>query len=237
MKTIESIFTLRRRLTRFAAMFALFTSLGAVAVSAQAPPYALMQDSTLTGTGNTINVTQLPVVLSTGTIYVDLTILFDVAADGTLTVASGYPMQVAAPQTKDDGFAAGDYSENPDNGGRNVGVSGPGVAGNGATVWSMGQIAGSFCTNPNSATWWDVGTAIKNSPIYSRLKAAGITSTQFAQFGVNGPTDCGGSTLWQNNALLGFTQSGNSLVVTSYTNNGKDQNTPVATQTFFATTQ
>jgi len=228
MKTIESIFTLRRRVTRFAAKFALFTSLGAVAASAQAPPYALMQDSTLTGTGNTINVTQLPVVTTSGITYVDLTILFDVAVDGTLTVAPGYPQVVPAPEPIVDGFEAGNYSETA-GGEAVITVSGPGVAPSGATVWSLTEHNAVGCINPGSATWYDVGTSIKNNPLYPRLKAAGITSTQFVQFGVG--SGCG-LPYWGTNTLLGFSQTGNALVVSSYTNSSKDQNTPVATSTF-----
>jgi hypothetical protein len=229
MKTIGNIFNLRRRVARFATMFALFTSLGAGAASAQAPPYALMQDSTLTGTGNTINVTQLPVVLSTGTIYVDLTILFDVAADGTLTVAPGYPIQVAAPSTIDDGFMAGNYATTT-TGSAIVTVAGPGVARNGATIWSLSPY-GQTCANPDSATWYDV-SAITTSPIYSRLKAAGITSTQFYQFGVNGSGGCNNTSTWQSDGLLGFSQTGSTITISSFTNSGKDQSTPAATTTF-----
>lgn len=109
MKPIGNILNLRWRAARFAITFALFASLGAAYASAQAPPYALMQDSTLTGTGNTINVTQLPVVTTSGISYYDLTILFDVSATGVLTVAAGYPQIVPAPEPIINGFVAGTY--------------------------------------------------------------------------------------------------------------------------------
>lgn len=226
-------FNLRRRAARLATILTIF-AFATLAASAQAPPYALFQDSTLSSTTNTINVTQLPVVLTTGTVYYNLVVSFDVSATGGLTVVS--IQQTAAPQTKDDGFEAGNYAETT-TGSPYVTVSGPGVASNGSTVWTLSEYNQLYCSNPNMATWYDVGSNIKNSPIYSRLKAAGITSTEFYQYGVNGSNGCDTSDAWLSGGLLGFSQAGGTLAIASFSDNGKDQSTPVTTTTYFLTTQ
>ncbi len=218
----------RQRVAIRVVTFILF-SLCAVCASAQAPPYALFQDSTLTSTTNTINVTQLPVVTSTGTSYVNLVLVFNVSAEGILTVASGYPLQTPSPTPIDDGFEAGNYGQTS-GACCQLEVSGPGVAQNGATVWSLSGIAGAPCVNPNVATWYDVGTGIKNSPIYARLQKAGIKSTEYYQFGVG--SGCGDDNPWAANTLIGFSQTGNGLAISSFTNNGVDQSSPVATTTY-----
>ncbi len=64
----------------------------------QAPPYAEFQNSTLTGSGNTISASSLPVVTAGGILYFDVVVQFDVAADGTLTVSAGYPQYTKSPQ-------------------------------------------------------------------------------------------------------------------------------------------
>src|ERR1017187_310763 len=84
---------LRRRTARLATCI-MAVAASAVAAHAQTPPYVLFQNSTITSSGATINATFLPVVLSTGTIYENVTIQFDVAADGTLTIPPGYPQVV-----------------------------------------------------------------------------------------------------------------------------------------------
>jgi hypothetical protein len=236
MTTAHTCLNLRRRAARFDSMMILFTLLCAIAASAQAPqtpPYALLQNSTLNGTGNTLTSTYLPVVTSKGIIYVDLTVLFDVAADGTLTVSSMKQTKAATPIIN--GFVPGVYL-GPDDSVEFITVSGPGVTVGGATEWSLAPGPKSEgCLYPSNAVWYDVGTPIKNSPIYTRLQKAGITSTQFAQYGTGAAQDntsCQGSN-WATNSLLGFAEvGGDSLVISSFTVNGKDQNTPVETKTY-----
>jgi hypothetical protein len=237
MKDVCGGSNLRRGAMRLATILTLLTGLGTVAAWGQAPPYALMQDSTLTGTGNTINVTQLPVVTTSGISYVDLTILFDVSATGVLTVAAGYPQVVPAPEPIINGFEAGTYL-GPNDPTELIQVSGPGVAPSGVTAWSITPATGSSgCIYPSTATWYDVGTNLKNNPLYPRIKAAGLTSTLW-QYGVGASSEsyyCG-STYWETNTLMGFSQTGNVLTISSFTNASKDQNTPVDTQTFVITT-
>jgi hypothetical protein len=196
---------------------------------AQTTPYALLQNSALNGAGNTITATYLPVVTSTGTLYFDLTVQFSVASNGTLTVSS--VQQAKAPTPINNSFVPGIYL-GPDDGIEFITVTGPGVTEGGNTGWAInpGPNSGD-CLYPSSATWYDVGMAIANNPLYvQRLKPAGITSSQFYQYGT-GASNCGGAD-WSTNSLLGFEQVGTSLVVASFTSNNKDQSTPVDTRTF-----
>src|ERR1700757_2832073 len=79
----------------------------ALAQQAPQPPYALFEQSTLTGSGNTIAATWLPIVTATGTtIYKNLTLQFNVDAAGNLTVAAGYPHTVPAPLVQVSSFRA-----------------------------------------------------------------------------------------------------------------------------------
>ena len=223
-----------RRAARFATIIMVFTALCAAAASAQAPPYALLQNAPLNGTGNTFTATYLPVVTTAnGTIYVDLTVQFNVDANGNLTVSS--VQQVPAPTPINNGFVPGTYV-GPDDSSQLITVTGPGVTEAGNTEWSIAPAPGyAGCLYPYSGIWYDVGTAIKNSPIYARLQKAGIKSTQYFQFGQgetqqNYPCDTGN---WGTNSLLGFAQtSGSTLEVASFTYNSKDENMPGTTKTY-----
>ena len=206
------------------------TSSTQTVASPQDPPYAEFQNSTLTGSGNTISTSRLPVVTSSGTDYFDVVLQFDVAADGTLTVSAGYPQVVKSPQTLVGHFKAGTYL-GPDSPTELINVSNPGVAGGGATVWSLGPASGaSGCLYPNTATWYVVN-ALSASPLAARLKAAGITNTKLS-YGI-GSANCG-STRWGTNSLLGFDQTGGSIAITSFTNAGQDYNLPQDSKTYQA---
>jgi hypothetical protein len=215
----------RRRLARAAILAALIVAVCALTVNAQTTPStettpsALFQNSTLTSTTNTINVTQLPVVTSKGTSYFNLTIPFDVseATDGTITITPGTPQQTAAPRASTDSFKAGTY-RGPDDSTELITVSGPGVAPNGSTVWTIAPATGSSgCLVPYSAMWYDVGTDTAENPLYlKRLKGLGLTAGAI-QFGTGaaGP-NCDPNGNWYTDTLLGFSQTGNALTIASY---------------------
>ena len=224
-------FDSRRRIARAAIMAGFFVVSSALAVSAQTTPSALVQNSTLSGTTNTINITQLPVVTSTGKIiYDNVVIQFDVADDGALTVAKGFPQFTPSPEPIDNGFKAGTYV-GPDDSTELITVYGPGVDPSGATVWSLGpasKASGLLC--PITATWYDVGTKLSNNMIYPRLKAAGITSTML-QYGTgHGSDGCGGQ--WETNSLLGFSQTNGALTITSFSFDGGTGNVSTDTKTY-----
>jgi hypothetical protein len=91
------------------AVFLLVLTAGVLLVRAQAPtpPYALFQYSSLTGSGNTITATQIPVVTATGvTVYENLTLQFDADANGNLTISQGFPQTIPAPTILSSGFKA-----------------------------------------------------------------------------------------------------------------------------------
>ncbi len=178
-------------------------------------PHADFQESTLTSSTNAITATRVPVADSTGAIhYRNITLLFDVADSSTdgvsVTLASGYPTVVdSASPILVNGFAAGTYVA-PTN--AEIAVSGPGIASGGATEWSLAQ-SGTACSFPFSATWY-VGP-ITSNPLYTRLKAAGITSAAYT-YGILGTASGCGSSWWDSGALLGFSQTGNSITIISF---------------------
>ncbi len=192
---------------------------------------AQFQNSTLTGTTNTINVTNLPVVTSTGNIiYDNLTIPFSVADDGTLTV--GAIAIVAATRTDTDGFFAGTCVGPSNDPNYIITISGPGVGSGGTTEWSLQAASGaSGNTYPSTATWF-VGP-LKSNPNYPRLQADKITSTAYS-YGTGGSSSDPGFD-WGNNSLLGFVQTGNALSILSFTYDNTDSNTPFSEITYTCT--
>lgn len=187
-------------------------------------PEALFQDSTQTGTTNTINLNWLPVVKADGTvIYDDVVIQFDVAADGTLTVSAGYPVVVPSPRVLIDHFKAGNYVGPSNDTNFLITVSGPGLAPGGATEWSLAASPGaSGSTYPSEATWWC--GPIKNSPYWKRIKAAGVPLQGFC-YGVGSGYDSNYN--WGTDSLLGFSQIGDTITISSFTHLNTDQPEPV----------
>src|SRR5437763_1062744 len=115
---------------------------GGFVAHAQAPqpPYALFEYSALTGSGNTITATHVPVVTASGiTVYINATLRFNVDANGNLTLSPRYPQIIPAPTILSSSFKAGTYV-GPSTllGGKAIIiVSGPGVSDGGATQWSL----------------------------------------------------------------------------------------------------
>lgn len=217
--------------------------ISSVARAQPQPPYALFQFSTLTGSGTTITATQVPVVIGSGiTVYVNLTMQFNVDANGSMTLAPGYPQVVAAPILLSSSFLAGKYV-GPSSilGGKvTATVSGPGVSDGGASVWSLNATSSDPCTYPSSATWYT--GPIVSSPVAARLTKAGITSTAWS-YGVGGGpgyfvTCASGSGFskyfWGPGTLIGVSQSGNAITIASFTDAaaGVDRNAPVDQITF-----
>lgn len=225
------------RAARAAAILVVLITCGLV-VHAQAPqpPYALFQYASLTGSGNTITASQIPVVTSTGvTVYENLTLQFNVDANGNLTISSGYPQIIPAPTLLTSGFKAGTYA-GPSNvlGGKAlITVSGPGVTDGGATQWSLTAAAGADpCTYPSTGTWY-VGS-LANNPYAPWLKASSITSTAWSYgFGAVATTasPCSANGPW-NNALIGASQTGNTITIVNFGPNEGEYSAPVAQITY-----
>jgi|HubBroStandDraft_1064217.scaffolds.fasta_scaffold214963_2 hypothetical protein len=204
----------------------------ALVVNAQAPQTGpLFQYATLTGSGNTLTATNVPVVLSGGTtVYQNLTIQFNSDVNGNLSIASGYPQTTLAPALLTSSFQAGSYvgPSTVGNGAAGIAVSGPGVSSGGTTEWSLSASGTYSCNYPSSATWY-VGP-IANNPYAARLNTAGITSTAWS-YGVlgNGPT-CFPGNAWYAGSLVGLSQTGNAITIVSFSTDGSatsgDHSTP-----------
>jgi hypothetical protein len=206
--------------------------------AAAAAPYAEFQFATLTGTSNVLNATLVPVVTASGTTYVNVTLTFNVAANGTITVAAGSPAVVASPIVGATSFKAGNYiaPSNVSNGKGLVTVNGPGVVAGGASVWTLTTAAGAdACSYPASATWYVASPTATNNPMAARLKNAGITSTAYS-YGVTGDQPCIGAANWYSGSLIGVSQSGNSITIVSFSDDGSyeggDRNTPYSQITY-----
>jgi hypothetical protein len=199
------------------------------------PPYPLLQYSTLSGSGNTLTAAWVPVVTSKGTTYKNVTIAFDVDSSFNLQVAPGYPQSVTATPPIVYNFKAGKYvgPSTLYSGEMVINVRGPGLAPGGTTVWTLSAATGAVpCTFPDNATWYVASVA--NSPLAARLKAAGITSSDWS-YGLGG-AECQTSynnAAWYPNALIGISQVSNSLTIASFTDgSGKDHAQPVDTVTY-----
>ncbi len=204
------------------------------------PPYALFQYSSLTGSGNTITATQIPVVTATGvTVYENLTLQFNADANGNLSIASGFPQIIPAPTLITSGFKAGTYvgPSTVLSGGMIINVSGPGVTDGGATQWTLSAASGAnSCTTPDTATWY-VGP-LASSPWAARLEAAHITSTAWS-YGLASSPNCNSTTPPQGlpsgnwgSPLIGVSQAGNTLTIASFSFGTSDYGTPQSQITY-----
>jgi len=229
-----NLWSFRRRATRLATFGMIVAAVLVFVAQAQAPtpPYAEFQYAALTGSGNTITATQVPVVLAGGvTVYENVTLQFNSDANGNLTLASGYPQIIPAPSQIASGFKAGNYVASSTNANATIAVNGPGATDGGATEWSLSSVAGSYAyTYPSSATWY-VGP-IASNPLAARLSKAGITSTAWS-YGVGSAYNTNN---WGTNTLIGVSQVGNSITIVSFTSSGPtDHNVPVDQITFTLT--
>jgi hypothetical protein len=203
---------------------------------AQTTPAPLFQNATLTGSGNTITATRVPVMLSTTLIvYVDVTLQFTSDSNGNLTLATGFPQYAPSASLLTPSFKAGTYLGPSTLFGGNglLSVNGPSVADGGATMWSLTTAPGTNVgVYPTSVNWW-VGP-IANNPYAARIAAAKITSTAYS-YGV-ASTASSAPGPWvsgSNGILIGVSQTGNVLSIASFSFNGaSDTNTPYAILTF-----
>ena len=196
-------------------------------------PGPQFQYASLTGSGNTITLTRVPVTTSSGSVvYQDIVLQFDNDGNGNLSLTAGFPTISASPNLLVSSFQGGQYAGPTTvlNGQALITVNGPGVVSGGSTAWSHSATSGAnSCTYPASATWY-VGS-IDNNPMSARLAKAKITSTAWS-YGISGgglPSSCGVglSFLWGNGAIIGVSQVGNSITFASFTNNSFDQASPV----------
>lgn len=190
-----------------------------------AEPTAFFDKSSIVGAGETIALSRVPVRNSAGAIkYYDATIEFSVDAAGKIT-QTALPTFTLSPALIISNFKAGTYTTTV--GSSPIAVTGPGVGGpGGQTAWTLVATTAS-CTSPPSATWYT--GPIAANPLATRLKAAGITLTQYSYGIVGEGGSCDGR--FSDGALIGAQQVGNTLTLVSFTSGG-DSNTPLTQITF-----
>jgi hypothetical protein len=225
--------TLRSSLTKRAAVL-IGLSTCAAGSALGATPTIYTEDATITGAGDVVTATRIPVQTSTGSIlYYDVTTTFGVTSAGALSVLSTTIAPAASPIISN--FQAGTYASPAGGYTWTDRLSGPNVGSGGTTVWGFSASGGAYpaCSYPYTATWYT--GPISSNPLASRITAAGITSTDYS-YGVTGAIVevCSSAANDFNiNALIGASQTGNSLTIVSFTDgSGKDHSTPVAEITY-----
>jgi hypothetical protein len=200
-------------------------------------PAASFQNATLTGAGNAITASWIPVTTSKGVVYVNLTLQFNADDSGNITVADGFPQQAPSPMPLVTAFMPGTY-DGPGtiNGGKSqITIAGPGATAGGVTIWTLATPAGaSIGTYPTTAAWYT--GPIANSPIAARLAKATINSP-FYTYGTSGTITCGCTNSWVSGGIIGVSQVGNVLTIVSFTNTSGDQSQPVDQITYTLKTQ
>jgi hypothetical protein len=230
MKRFKKTLNCMRRTAGRATILIVSTAACTIAAHSQTPPYLLFQYSTLTSSGNAITATWVPVVTASGTVYKDITLLFNLDSAGVLTLAPGYPAVVASPASLASSFKAGKYQGPGSMSNYVMTINGPGITTGGATEWSLAAVPGvPYYSYPISATWY-VGP-ITSNPLAARLKAAGITSTAWSYGIANSACGC---SQWLTNTLIGVSQTGNALTIVSFTSNG-DHSEPIDQITYTLT--
>jgi hypothetical protein len=209
------------RLALFALSVSAVSAISAQAQTTTTTPRAEFENAVITSTTNTINAVRVPVLNSQGVLtYDDITFTVDVDNNGVVTFGSTSSIASSQP-VQTDGFQAGTYVG--PGGSPTITVSALGVAPGGATEWSLAQ-SGTTCSFPFSATWY-VGP-LSSNPVAARLKEDGITSTAYS-YGILGTSANCGNNDWDHNALLGFSQTGKSITIVSFTVETTDHSTPI----------
>lgn len=199
-----------------------------VATSASA---VVLDYANVVATGSTIILNRLPIKLPNGSyIYKDVTINLTASTTGVLTVSPAKPAQTASPPVLSAKFNAGTYVY-PSNPNYGLVLVGPSVvAAQSITRWQTNAAPTllKYCGIP---TTFYVGD-IKQNPLYAtRLKPAGITSTEYSYGIIEDGSTCGGQ--WGAGTIIGASQSGDYLTVASFkTTTGQDAATPQSRYTY-----
>ena len=171
-----------------------------------APPDMLLQSANLSGSGNTLNVTRVPVRDSTGKVtYKDIELSFDVSNTGVVTLGPGSPVVTTSPTLNVAGFRAGIYKDSLK---RHVQVSGPSVLAGGRTGWTLTWIDPTVSAHFNAT--WATG-AITGHPNEATLKLWGFTTTAYS-WGVIG-SNSGFIGSWFPSYVFGAAQLGDVLTL------------------------
>jgi hypothetical protein len=239
----ESDMSVRARVLSGANFFRVSTRVGiwalsgvllAVCASAAlaATPAAFFNYASVIGLKNMITVNRVPIQTGPGTfIYKDVTITINVDNAGNLTYQLATPNQPLSPTLSPANIRAGTYTD-AQNSTLGIQVSGPTPIGSGGEAqWSITAAAGLACDFSVPSTFYTgPSLATANSTLAARVKAAGITATQYS-FGELDQDGCRNDGNWYNGALIGVTTVGNQLQVSSFTHVTTDSSSPVETVT------
>lgn len=191
----------------------------------------ILDYSNVVATGSTIILNRLPIKLPNGSyIYKDVTINLTASTTGVLTVSPAKPAQTASPPVLSAKFNAGTYVY-PSNPNYGLVLVGPSVvSAQSITRWQTNAepTLGRYCGIP---TTFYVGD-IKQNPLYAtRLKPAGIASTEYSYGIIEDGAACNGQ--WGAGTIIGASQSGDYLTIASFrTTAGQDAATPQARYTY-----
>jgi hypothetical protein len=187
------------------------------------------QSASISGASGTIVATRVPVQIGSGTpSYFDVTIaLTATTSGGTVTGVSVSGSSAPSQTIQTAGFQAGTYMDSV---GNTYFVTGPGVGPGGATSWSLIASSGDNCNSIIDLTWYT--GAGKQNPEYPRVAKAKIINPDEYSFGVSGGTNgCFGSADFYQGFLIGASQNGNGITISSFDawGTGGDQSSPTAT--------
>ena len=200
----------------------------ALAQTAQSTPY--LQDSSITGFGSTITINRLPIAVSGGGfVFKDVTVTLTTDGSGTLSSnAAVTQAQSVSPITSN--IMAGTYYLT-NNSYNELLVSGPSSIGKGGEAeWTLSPVQSGYGAYPCGSPGEFYTGPLSSNPFYARLKAAKITSTEYSYGVVDSGTGC--SSPFATGAIIGVSQVGDNLKIASFTNNGKDQSTPVTSYVY-----
>ena len=176
-----------------------------------ATPTMQAESATLSGASNTVVITRVPTTTATGAVkYWNVTLQFNIdGVTGTPTLTPLFPTIVSSPSVAVGNFKPGTYKDSK---GEKYTVGGPNIVAGGRTSWSISMapnLAGKFF---NAA--WTTGP-ITGHPNQASLTARTITSTAFS-WGVVGANSASINDVfwvWQQGAVTGASQTGNSLAL------------------------
>jgi hypothetical protein len=130
----------------------------------------------ISGAGNTVNMSRVPVRTSTGSIlYKDIVIKFDVGATGTVALSAGFPTVTSSVALSTGNFRAGNYKDTL---GHVYGVQGPAALSGGRTKWTLAWVPPAGKTGSFNLTW--ATGAVTGHPFEGVLKRYGITASTYS---------------------------------------------------------
>ena len=186
-----------------------------------ANPTSFLQYGVISGQGQTITLTRIPVTNARGAVsYYDGSISFIVAPTGTLGTNPTVTF-IPSPTLTTAQFQPGRYyAASPFSPYYALGTVSSGVGAGGRTVWTWAEDGGAqSATAPAQAVWQTVSPP---ADIVARLAAAHVPNNFAYAYGTSALASTYGYTFY-NNGLLAAEQTANAITLISYTNAAGDQ--------------